>query len=47
MHTKVDLQIAQCVHGVCALQSSSLCHIMPYFVINFFSSFAHVAFVGW
>ena len=23
MHTKVDIQIAQCVHGVCALQSSS------------------------
>ena len=23
MQTKVDLQIVQCVHGVCALQSSS------------------------
>ena len=23
MHVKVDLQIAQCAHGVCALQSSS------------------------
>ena len=23
MHTKVDLQIAQCAHGVCTLQSSS------------------------
>ena len=23
MHTKIDLQIAQCAHGVCALQSSS------------------------
>ena len=28
MRTKVDLQIAQCVHGVCALQSSNLISYM-------------------
>ena len=28
MHTKVDLQIAQCVHGIGALQSSSLACVL-------------------
>ena len=27
VHTKVDLQVAQCAHGVCALQSSSYDYI--------------------
>ena len=27
IHTKVDLQIVQCVRGVCALQSSSYSYI--------------------
>ena len=28
MHTKVDLQIAQCARGVCALQSFSFCNVL-------------------
>ena len=39
MHTKVGLQIAQYAHWVCALLSSSLCHIMPYMYIVIFLEF--------